>query len=169
MDEDYDTDDGQEVFTEDDEMLLSLLQDLSGITAINIFSYWQTMWPRKSGISPSRCSPRKYGMVLVTSNMHIPEQKVSSVGTMWGRCKKLESNLTFGSEFSQRQKVSGHLNSFACFQQEVDINVRYQRRDVHLVPVDYYGDIKYFFLHNFEDVDHLLVYVGWVHQLKKEQ
>jgi hypothetical protein len=84
-------------------------------------------------------------------------QNISSAGTMWGRCKKLESNLTFGSQFSQRQKLSGRLNSFACFQQEVDINARYQRRDIHLVPVDYYGDIKYFFLHNFEDVDRLLI------------
>jgi hypothetical protein len=37
-----------------------------------------------------------------------------------------------------------------------------------LVPVNYYGDIKYFFLHNFEDVDHLLVYVGWVHHEVEE-
>jgi hypothetical protein len=37
-----------------------------------------------------------------------------------------------------------------------------------LVPVDYYGDIKYFFLHNFEDVDHLLVHVGWVHHEVEE-
>jgi hypothetical protein len=43
---------------------------------------------------------------------------------------------------------------------------RVETRAEHIVPVEFYGDIRYFFLHKFKDVEHMLIYVRllrWIH------
>lgn len=53
----------------------------------------------------------------------------------------------------------------ACFEQEVDVNARFraETRGENMVPVEFYGDIQYFILHEFDDVEHALVYVHYIH------
>ena len=38
-----------------------------------------------------------------------------------------------------------------------------ETRNEHIVPIEYYGEIKYFFLHEFDGMEHVLLYVGWIH------
>jgi len=91
-------------------------------------------------------------------------EDIETVAGIWGRCLDRSSRTTFSSQFAQRKKVGGRLNSFACFEQEVDINARFREetQGESMVPVEYYGDIHYFTSHEFEDVEHALVYVHWV-------
>jgi hypothetical protein len=92
-------------------------------------------------------------------------QDLSPAGSIWGRCQDMGCQLVYGSQYAQRKRAGKRLNSFACLEHEVDTNARFraETRTEHMVPVEFYGDIRYFFLHKFEGVEHVLVYVGWIH------
>jgi hypothetical protein len=89
-------------------------------------------------------------------------QNIETMASVWDRCLDRGSRTTYRSQFAQRKKLSGRLNSFACFEQEVDINARFRQREEVMVTAEYYGDILYFLLHEFENVQHALVYVHMI-------
>lgn len=92
-------------------------------------------------------------------------ENIDKVASIWGRCLDYNTQTTYNSQFAQRKKLGGRLNSFACFEQEVDVNARYREetRGEQMVPVEFFGDIQHFILHEFEGVEHALVYVQWIH------
>ena len=80
---------------------------------------------------------------------------IETRASMWGRCLDRNTQTAYGSQFAQRKRIGGRLNSFACFQQEVDVNARFRQetRGEVMVPAEYYGDTHYFItVHEFEDV-----------------
>jgi hypothetical protein len=90
---------------------------------------------------------------------------MSTSGVVWGRCRDNSCNTTYSSIYAQRKRLGGRLNSFACLEQEVDVNARFRQetRGEEMVPTEFYGDIQYFLLHVFDKVSHALVYVHYVH------
>ena len=86
------------------------------------------------------------------------------MASVWGHCLNHNSQTTYGSHLAQRKKLGGWLNSFACFEQEVNVNARFREetRGEIMVPAEYYGDIQYLILHEFEGEMHALVYVQFI-------
>lgn len=85
--------------------------------------------------------------------------RVDSDVEIWNRCE-IDGTI-FGSERSRRNN-STRLNHLVCTVQGVDGNYLYRNRQENIVPLEFYGYVRFYCVHErFRERLHLLAYVNW--------
>jgi len=67
----------------------------------------------------------RYSLDLRDSDTEARLMNLETSAVVWGRCHDNGCNTTYSSHYAQRKRLGAHLNTLACFEQEVDVNARY--------------------------------------------
>ena len=119
--------------------------------------------PRKStSLTPLQVRHLRihYKTLYSILNLNDPELiEVDSDVEIWNRCE-IDGTI-FGSQRSRRNN-STRLNHLVCTVQGVDGNYLYRNRQENIVPLEFYGYVRFYCVHEgFRERIHLLAYVNW--------